>query len=204
MASATGSAVQRVKRTKKSGYDADEDDDYVPPQGKKQKRFGVPKSVTEKVVRDTAHKRKHFDFKKYRAVYTCPGCRRPIAYDTLGGRLMLTNRNFRSKTKNKLHKQRALQLDHFPLWADRERALKGRGATEDEIRDAHNDPRGLRALCSVCNASHKYEKRKKIDYDSDPDEEGYSTPNDEPCNKGFYAPFRFDPPPPPGTGGITA
>jgi hypothetical protein len=204
LASATGSAVQRGKRYKKGGYDADDEDDYVPPQGKKQKRFGVPKSTTEQVVRNTAHKRMHFNFKKHRAVYTCPGCRRPLGYDTLGGKLVLTNRNFRSKTRNKLHKQRTLQLDHFPLWADRERVLKGRGATDAEIRDAHNDPSGLRALCSVCNASHKYEKRKKIDYNSDPDEEGYMTPDDEPCNKGFYSPFRFDPPPPPpGAGGIT-
>ncbi len=197
MAAATCSAVQRSKRKR------DDDDDYVPPQGKKQKRFSVPKSTTEQVVRNTAHKRKHFNAKKYRTVYTCPACRRPLGYDTHSGKLVLTNRNFRSKKKNKLHKQRALQLDHYPLWADRERALKGRGATDDEIRDAHNDPSGLRALCSVCNGSHKYEKRKKIDYDSDPDEEGYMTPDDEPCNKGFYAPFRFDPPPPPGSGGIT-
>jgi hypothetical protein len=73
-------------------------------------------------------------------------------------------------------------------------ALKGRGATDDEIRADHNDLTRLRAFCRVCNGSHKYEKRKTVDYTSDPDEEGYHTPDDEPENAGFYKGFRFDPP----------
>jgi RNase P subunit RPR2 len=201
-----GTIVQRVnggKKPKKPKRSHGEDDDYVPPQGKAQKRFSVPKSNTELVIRATAHKRAHYDGTKYRAVYTCPGCRRPIAYENSAGKIVLTRRDFRSKS-NKVHKQRALQLDHYPIWAERERALKARGATDDEMRDEHNRVSGLRAICSMCNASHRYERRKKIEYLSDTDEEGYMTPDDEPCNKGAYKPFRFDPPPPPpGAGGIT-
>ena len=189
-------AVQRMKRGK-----PDDDSDFVPPQGKKQKRWAFNQQTVETVVRDTGHARTNVN-QLYGNIYTCPGCRRPIAYDDLATRnLKLVRRDFTSKS-GKLHKQRALEIDHYPTWAPRERALKSVGASDAQIRADHDDPTKLRALCRVCNGKHIFEKKKSVDYDSDPDEEGYHTPDDEPENKGFYAPFRFDPPPPSGGAGI--
>jgi hypothetical protein len=184
------------------GSDDDSSGDFVPPQAKKQKRFHVPNDTTEHVIRHTAHKRENVN-SKYDDVYTCPSCRRPLAATKKGSKnLELTRFAFTSKGGN-LHEQRALTLDHYPTWAPRERDLKSKGATNEEIKEDHNDPDRLRAFCKVCNESHKYEKKKKVDYESDTDEEGYHTPDDEPENKGFYKDFRKGPDPGSGGAGIT-
>ncbi|PIF29808.1 LSD1 subclass zinc finger protein [Flavobacterium sp. 9] len=184
------------------GSDDDGSGDFVPPQAKKQKRFHIPNDTTEHVIRHTAHKRENVN-SNYDDVYTCPGCRRPLAYTKKGSKkLELTKYAFTSKGGNH-HEQRALTLDHYPTWAPRERELKSKGATNEEIKEDHNDPDRLRAFCKVCNESHKYEKKKKVDYESDTDEEGYHTPDDEPENKGFYSGFRKGPDPGSGGAGIT-
>jgi hypothetical protein len=184
------------------GSDDDSSGDFVPPQAKKQKRYHIPLDTTEQVIRDTAHKRENVN-SKYKEIYTCPACRRPLAATKKGSKnLDLTRFAFTSKGGN-LHEQRALTLDHYPTWAPRERDLKSKGATNEEIKEDHNDPDRLRAFCKVCNESHKYEKKKKVDYESDTDEEGYYTPDDEPENKGFYKDFRKDPDPGSGGAGIT-
>jgi hypothetical protein len=104
------SSVQTMKRTRD-----DDDSDYVPPQCKKQKRFHIPTNVVEQVVRSTGHRRVHFDPTKFRNVYTCPGCGRPLGSDEVkSGKLVLTKRNYTSKS-GKLHPERALQLDHYPI-----------------------------------------------------------------------------------------
>lgn len=181
--------VQLVKRKRESDS---EDEDFIPPQGKKQKRYHIPKATTEQVIRQTAHKRKNVNKGKFKNVYTCPACRRPLASERSGGKgLELTRFSYTSKS-GKLHNQRALALDHYPPWAPRERALKGKHASEDEIRENHNDPTRLRALCKPCNESHHFESRKNIEYESDSDEEGYYTDESESENEGFYAPFRYD------------
>ncbi|RKR04860.1 LSD1 subclass zinc finger protein [Flavobacterium sp. 90] len=196
---------KRKRKDSESDEESDDGDgsgDFVPPQAKKQKRFNVPNDTTEHVIKHTAHKRENVN-SNYDDVYTCPGCRRPLAYTKKGSKkLELTRYAFISKSGND-HEQRALALDHYPTWAPRERNLKSRGATNEEIREDHNDPDRLRAFCKVCNESHKYEKKKKVDYESDTDEEGYHTPDDEPKNKGFYKDFRKDPDPDSGGAGIT-
>ncbi len=169
----------------------EEEDEYFPPGHFKQPRYSVSSAVTEEVVRKTAHKRKHVN-KNYKNVFTCPACRRPLAYETKKGKLVWTRFAYTSKS-NKKHDQRALELDHYPTWSSRLRKLKKRGASEQEIRSDHNDPSRLRALCRVCNGSHRYESKTIPDYDSDTDEEGYSTDDDEPDNLGNYKPFRYDP-----------
>jgi hypothetical protein len=193
------------KRKRKDPESDDEDNsgDYVPPQAKKQKRFHIPANTTEQVIRQTAHKRENVN-SNFKEVYTCPACSRPLASTKKGSnKLELTRFAFTSKSGKK-HEQRALTLDHYPPWSTRERDLKSKDATDDEIKEDHNDPDRLRALCKVCNESHKYEKKKKVDYKSDTDDEGYYTPDDEPENKGFYKDFRKDPDPGSGGAGITA
>lgn len=195
----SGNGVIQFGKKKK-----DDDEEYIQPGSNKQKRFHIPKRITERVLRQTAHRRANVN-KRYSHIYTCPACRRPLAAIKKGKTsLKLTKFAYTSKGGNK-HSQRALALDHYPPWAGRERALKARGATHEEIREDHNDPSRLRALCKKCNESHKYEKRKKISYESEDDEEGYATDDDEHENKGFYKDFRKDPPPDPGSGsaGIT-
>ena len=198
--------IQMGKKRKKSrsGYEADDDDDYVPPQGKKQKRFHIPKTTQEDVVKTTAHRRKHVN-PRYSEIFTCPGCRRPLAFTKggKGGKLTFTRYSYTSKSGNR-RTLRSLALDHQPVWAERERILKGQGASIDEMKEDHNDPDRLRALCKRCNESHKYETKKKIQYESDTDEEGFFTPNDEPENKGGYKDFRYDKDDDPNSGaGIT-
>ncbi|MCD0465046.1 GH-E family nuclease [Flavobacterium sp. ENC] len=198
----SGTVIQLGKKNKK---DDSSEDEYVPPQGKKQKRFTIPRQTVEKVIKKTAHKRVHHN-SKYRDVYSCPACTRPLASTTKGKiNLDLTRFDYTSKGGNK-HSQRALALDHFPPWAERERALKARGASHEEMKEDHNDPSRLRALCKKCNESHKFESKKKLDYKSEDDEEGYVTDDGEHENKGNYKDFRKDPPPDPGSGsaGITA
>ncbi|TPG40831.1 GH-E family nuclease [Flavobacterium pectinovorum] len=201
---------KKSKKRKREDSESDEENsdeedgsgDYAPPSAKKQKRFHIPAETTEDVIRETAHKRINVN-KKYKEIYTCPACRRPLAATKKGSKnLELTRFAFTSKSGN-LHEQRALALDHYPTWAPREHALKSKGATDEEIKEDHNDPDRLRAFCKVCNESHKYEKKKKVDYESDTDEEGYHTPDDEPENKGFYKDFRKDPDPGSGSSGIT-
>jgi hypothetical protein len=186
-----GKGKKRKKST--SGYQADDDEaEYVPPQGKKQKRFHIPKTTQEDVVKTTAHPRKHVN-SRYSEIFTCPGCRRPLASTKggKGGKLTFADYSYTSKS-GKPHTLRSLALDHQPPWAERERILKGKGASIDEMKEDHNDPARLRALCKRCNESHKYETKKKIQYESDTDEEGFFTPDDEPENKGFYKDFRYD------------
>ena len=182
------------KKRKRQDLESDGDDggDYEPPQTKKQKRFHFPKDTTNKVIRETAHKRKNRN-SNFDEIYTCPACRRPLAYVKKGDtKLEQTQFAFTSKS-GKGHKQRALTLDHFPPWAGRLHNLESQGATNEDLKEDHNDPDRLRALCKVCNESHKYEKKKKVEYESEDDEEGYFTPDDEPENKGFYKDFRKDP-----------
>ncbi|MNK50312.1 hypothetical protein D3C87_691870 [compost metagenome] len=198
-----GKKNQKKRKRQDSESDDDGSGDYVPPQAKKQKRFHIPNDTRDHVIENTAHQRANVN-SNFDAIYTCPGCRRPLAFTKKGSnKLELTKFAYTSKGGNK-HEQRALTLDHYPTWAQRERDLKSKGASDAEIKEDHNDPDRLRAFCKVCNESHKYEKKKKVDYESEDDESGYHTPDDEPENKGFYKDFRKDPDPGTGGSGITA
>ncbi|WGH75714.1 GH-E family nuclease [Tenacibaculum tangerinum] len=169
----------------------DSDEEYKPPGHGKQKRFSFRTGLAEKVIKKTAHRRKHYHKKKYKSVYTCPACRRPLGFVKKGiSKLNLTKFSYTSKHGN-LKSQRALTLDHYPPWAGRLRKLESRKATDEEMKDDYNDVNRLRALCKKCNESHQYESKKHIDYESDEDEEGYMTDSDESENKGEYSPFRY-------------
>jgi len=61
-------------------------------------------------------------------------------------------------------------IDHFPPWAGRLAALEKSSASRDEMREDYQDENRLRALCRVCNGSHRYEKKVVPDYDSDEDD----------------------------------
>lgn len=197
-----GKGKEKKNPKKRKRQDSESDDDYEPPQTKKQKRYHIPNDTRDHVIEHTAHQRTNVN-DNYDAIYTCPGCRRPLAYKEKGSKkLELTRFAYTSKGGNK-HEQRALTLDHYPIWAQRERDLKSKGASDAEMKEDHNDPDRLRAFCKVCNESHKYEKKKKTDYESEDDESGYHTPDDEPENKGFYKDFRKDPDPDSGGSGIT-
>ncbi|MDE1206970.1 GH-E family nuclease [Tenacibaculum larymnensis] len=185
-----GQNLLPIQRGKKN-EDDDSGDDYQPPWAKKQKRFAFKADKPTKLIKKTAHKRKHYDKEKYDAVYTCPACRRPLGYINKGSQKMnLTKFSYTSKNNN-LKSQRALTLDHFPPWAGRLSKLESRNATDQEMKDDYNDEDRLRALCKKCNESHKYESTKYIDYESDDDEEGYMTDSEEPENSGIHTPFRY-------------
>ena len=194
-------ALQRMPKKEKE----DSDDEYVDPSSKKQKRYAFSKVAVNNTIRKTAHKRKHVNKRKFKDVYTCPGCRRPLASVNKKGSMNLTRFAFTSKGGN-YHERRAIAMDHYPPWAGRLRKLESRKASESEIRKDHDDPNRVRALCSVCNGSHAFESSKNIDYESETDEEGYITDTGEPENKGFYKDFRYDPDDPGtgGAGGVTA
>lgn len=181
--------IQLVNDRNKKKNKKDDDEDYQP--YKKQRRFGFEKDKPITIIKGTAHKRKHYTRKKYDAVYTCPACRRPLASIKKGAKkLDLSKFAYTSKNKN-LKSQRALTLDHYPPWAGRLSKLESRGASDQEMKDDYNDEDRLRALCKKCNESHKYEGTKKIDYESDDEEEGYMTDSEEPENEGFYSSFRY-------------
>ncbi|EJF99223.1 GH-E family nuclease [Flavobacterium sp. F52] len=198
-----GKKNQKKRKRQDSESDDDGSGDYVPPQAKKQKRYHIPNDTRDHVIEHTAHERTNVN-SNFDAIYTCPGCRRPLAYKKKGSKkLELTRFAYTSQSGNP-HELRALTLDHYPPWAPRERDLKSKGATDSEIREDHNDPDRLRALCKKCNESHKYEKKKKVSYESEDEEDGYHTPDDEPENKGFYKDFRYDPDSGSGGSGIIA
>lgn len=198
-----GKKNQKKRKRQDSESDDDGSGDYVPPQAKKQKRYHIPNDTRDHVIEHTAHERTNVN-SNFDAIYTCPGCTRPLAYKKKGSKkLELTRFAYTSQSGNP-HELRALTLDHYPPWAPRERDLKSKGATDSEIREDHNDPDRLRALCKKCNESHKYEKKKKVSYESEDEEDGYHTPDDEPENKGFYKDFRYDPDSGSGGSGIIA
>jgi hypothetical protein len=187
-----GSVVQRSKRKQD-----DDDDDYVDPSEvpkEKQLRFNFLKPTAENVIRSTAHNVVHFDAARFNAVYTCPTCRRMLAYEDTGGVFHLTQYGYISKS-SKVHKQRALELDHHPEpWAERLDDHKKKGSTNDEMREDYQDETRLRALCRVCNGSHKYENKDVDDYDSDSSDDDFDpkrTPKHETqYNSGSFSGYR--------------
>lgn len=151
-------------------------------------------ALKERVIRGTAHqKRSNLNKRRYRNVWTCPVCRRPLAYEDNGGAFHMTKYSYISK-KNRHHKtQVATEPDHHPPWKVRAAKLEKRGATRDEIREDYLDESQLRALCRICNGSHRYEGKKIKDYDSDDSTGDPGTPDDEPENKGRWSFFHDRP-----------
>ena len=194
----SGGVVQRGKKFKKKD---DDEDAYQPSSEKNKHRSTFGKSLVKQVVKNKAHRRKHIA-KGFKYVFTCPGCRRPLAFRPVGGGFTLTKYSYTSKKNKNVHTQRAVELDHYPPWSGRLDKLTKKGASESEIRSDHDDPDRLRALCRVCNGGHSYESKKTVDYTSDKDEEGYETDPDETDNAGRYSPYRYFPPPGGGAGGI--
>ena len=165
--------------------------DFVDP-SKKKSRPSFYSGTKESVVEKTAHKRKNKDESKFDEIYTCPLCRRPLAFRRKGVKVMeFIPYNYTSRKGHK-NKTSSLQLDHYPIWADRDKKLKEKGASKEEVRKEYNDEDKLRAICIKCNQSHAKEESEIEDYESGTEEEGYSTPLDESDNKGVFSKFKYD------------
>jgi hypothetical protein len=188
----SGSTIQRSRRKKD-----DDDEDYVDPSEQpkeKQERFNFLTATPENVTRTTAHNVVHFDQTRFNAVYTCPTCKRMLAYEDTGGTFHLTEFGYLSKS-GKQHTLRALTLDHHPVtWADRLAQHDKQGSTKAEKREDYQDESRLRALCKVCNESHKYENKNVKDYDSDSSDDDFNperTPKHETqYNSGSWSGYR--------------
>ena len=174
-----------------------DDSDYEEPVAGGHPRFNFNMGTKQAVIRRTAHRRTHRN-PAYQDVWTCPACRRPLAYQQ-NGNFQLARFNYTSRKGNK-KSEVAPQMDHYPPWARRHNNLVAQGATSDQIRTDHDDLTRLRALCRPCNGSHDYESDEVADYSSGSDESGYATPSSEPDNAGNYSKFKPPPPPPPPPG----
>ena len=164
--------VQRMWDESMDESEEDSGDDYFEPEkkGDKQQRFGFLTKTPRNVTKSTGHQVKHFDQNRFDNVWTCRICHRMLAYEE-NGVFKLSQYGYLSKKKKKFHQQRSLELDHYPPWAPRLSSLEKQGATFDEMRTDYQDESRLRALCRVCNGSHKYEKKKTLpDYDSSDDD----------------------------------
>lgn len=175
--------------------DADDegsDEEYVDASAKRRKTrpATMNRALKERVIRNTAHQKgSNVNPLLYQNVWTCPVCRRPLAYDDIGGNFHMTKYSYISK-ENRHHKtQVATEPDHHPPWRIRVAKLEKRKATRDEIREDYLDESQLRALCRICNGSHRYEGKKIKDYDSDDSTGDPGTPDDEPENKGRWSFF---------------
>lgn len=181
---------------KKKKYE-DDDDEYVDPSEvprEKQERFNFLSATAENVTRATAHSVVHFDETRFNAVFTCPTCKRWLAYEDKAGKFHLTDYGYLSKGGNE-HTQRALTLDHYPVpWAKRLEQHDKSGSTKAQKREDYQDETRLRALCKTCNESHKYEYSKVKDYGSDSDDDNFRpdrTPKHETqYNTGSWSGYR--------------
>jgi hypothetical protein len=172
---------------------SDSDDDYTEPErGKKQERFNFLGKTPENVIRQTAHQVVHYDATRFQAVWTCPTCQRMLAYVDMANTFQLTQYGYLSSNNNQ-KSQRALELDHYPPWADRLAALDKQGASKAEKRSDYQDESRLRALCRTCNGSHSHEYTNKLpDYDSDEEDfDPRRTPKHETqYNSGQFSGYR--------------
>jgi hypothetical protein len=196
-----GSVVQQSKKGRGGGGGKkkknDDEEAYVPyweKPKKKQRRFNFRTKTPQSVIKKTAHRVVHFDVNRYRAVYTCPACKRVLALIDLNGVFHLTEYGYESKS-GKTHRLRSLQLDHYPeLWKDRLVRFKKDGTPWDDQRREYQDEDGLRALCKVCNESHQYETQDVNDYDSDSEDDKFEprrTPSPERThNTGSFSGYR--------------
>ena len=197
-----GTVAQASRRGRKKD---DDDEDYIPKSEQRQLRFSFKRGTEFRVLKQTGHKKKNFNRKKYKAVYTCLGnaCGRPLGYVDRKGGFVLTNYTYRSKGGN-LHTLRAVALDHHKPWKMRLARLKKKGASREEMREDYQDETRLRSLCKRCNESHAHEGEDLEDYDSDEDGEfSPDTPTDEVGVSFNWGGFWPPPPPPPSGGGVT-
>jgi hypothetical protein len=197
--------VIQAARKRGRGNDDDSDGEYIPPHLRKKKkipRYRYKDGSRERVVKVSAHKKKHYNKKKYRSVYTCRNCGRPVAYYDKSGKFHEGKYAYTSKKNKNLHDGTALAMDHYPRWADRYHQHVKNKSNSDEMRDDFQDESKLRALCKACNESHLLETGDlPDDYDSDNDGRfDPGTPTHEPENKGRWSDF-WDKGPGPGSAG---
>jgi len=190
------SVVQQSESKKRKAKKDDDYEAYVPPEEmprEKQLRFNFLAGTPESVIKAKAHKAVHFDESRYNAVYTCPACKRMLAYEDKGGQFTLTQYAYVSESA-KPHELRALALDHYPVkWSAKMKKLQDKKASFDDLRKAYQDEEGLRPLCKVCNESHAYEYVHVPDYRSDSDDDDFEpprTPEHESLNKGSFSGYR--------------
>ncbi|MFT4114136.1 hypothetical protein [Silvibacterium sp.] len=170
-----------------------DDDEWMPPQPKgKQERFSFLKATPRNVIESTAHVVKHFDAARFKAVWTCPRCKRMLAFLDISNNFHLSKYGYLSKS-GKVHSLRSVTMDHHPTtWAEHLDGLNNSGATKDEKRAVYQDESGLRALCKICNESHEHEGVDIEEYDSsDDDFDPPQTPQHEvQYNSGQFSGYR--------------
>lgn len=179
--SVTTKVIQLGKRKKKKD---DDEDDWVPPSARRKHRQTFSKKLRRKIITKAPRNKS--------GLYVCPGCGMPLA-DRKGREI----KTYYISKSNKRHDIVSGQLDHFPKWSGRLKALKRLRKSDSAIRKDHDDPSRLRPLCLRCNGSHKFEKTKKLPEDGFSDEEYYS--EDEARDKEIWKKYRKeDKDPPPG------
>jgi hypothetical protein len=193
-----GSVMQAMKRLRdesdtESSEEDGEDEDYTEPKkGKKQPRYNFRAGSQKRVIKATAHRAKHIDATRFQAVWTCPNCKRQLAYKDLAGTFHLTQYGYLSQGGNH-HSLAALAHDHHPeTWADRLLRHQKQGDTNDVIRQSYQDETNLRALCKKCNESHEHENEDLSDYDSSEDDFDPPTtpPHETTYNSGQFSGYR--------------
>jgi len=190
------SVVQQAESKKRKAKD-DDDEPYLPPEEmprEKQLRFGFLAGTPENVIKAKAHKAVHYDESRYNAVYTCPACKRMLAYEDKKGEFNLTQYAYISQS-DKRHDVRALALDHHPVkWSVKLTNLQKAKASMDDLREAYQDESRLRPLCKVCNESHVYEYVDVPDYRSDDEDDDFNPPrtpkHESALNKGSFSGYR--------------
>ena len=183
--SVTNKVIQLGKKRKKKEEDSDDEDGaWVPVSERRKHRQTFSQKLRNTVIKKARRIKS--------GLYVCPGCGMPLA-DRKGKEI----KTFYISKSKKRHNIVSGQLDHYPKWSGRLKALKRLGKSDSAIRKDHDDPNRLRPLCLRCNGSHKFEKTKKLPEDGFSDEEYYS--DDEARDKEIWKKYRKDDKdPPPG------
>jgi hypothetical protein len=186
--------IVKSKTKKKKKYDDDSDDEgepYLPPNEQNKHRQTFGQGLRKTIIKNSSLKNKS-------GLHVCPGCGMPLA-DKKGKEI----KTYYTSKKGNRHNIVSGQMDHFPPWAGRLKKLKSQKKSDEQIREDHDDPTRLRALCLRCNGSHKYEKTKDLPEDGYSDQEYYS--DDEERDKEIWKKFRKDDDDKSGgSGGVTA
>lgn len=105
------------------------DPSFVSPSEKSKDRYTFPDKLRKQVIKDTVPKNKD-------GLYVCQGCGHPLAE----GDLTEIKTWYDSKS-DKRHDRKSADLDHVPPWSIRHDKLVAKGASKEEMRKDHDDPK---------------------------------------------------------------